>query len=129
MSRQWLIEHAAQQLREEQDSTHVACKICSGPSHRYDILDFERSAQHAPFASPPSGIPVVYRRCEACGFIFSRFFDSFTAEQWREHVYNDDYARVDPEWSGARSVRNARAIAAYFGGMREKAIGLDYGGG
>lgn len=129
MSRAWLIDHACTQLRNEQQESEVPCKICEGASTRYDMLDFERSATHIPFSTPPAGIPVVYRKCSRCGFIFTRFFDGFTGEQWREHVYNDAYGSVDPEYTGARAVRNAQAVPAYFGRLRGSVRGLDYGGG
>jgi hypothetical protein len=116
-------------LQEEQGAAEVECKICLGGSTRFDLLDFERSATDSPHRAPPSGIPVIYRKCQKCGFIFSRFFDSFTPAEWREHVYNDDYIRIDPEFEGDRPARTARAVQAYFGSMRESAIGLDYGGG
>jgi hypothetical protein len=91
----------------------------------FDTLDFNRSANAA--RRPAVGILVVYRRCGSCGFVFTRTFDDFVREDWTVHVYNDGYAKVDPEFAQARPLRNARAVQSYFAARRRSAVGLDFG--
>ena len=124
-----LIEHAQRELAAEQRDTTRPCKICAAPSPRFDVLDFEKFVSHTPYTRPMSGVPVIYRRCPACGFIFTNFFDSFTPAQWTEHVYNDGYAGVDPEFAAIRPAIDAMAVQSYFADMRASAVGLDFGGG
>lgn len=74
-------------------------------------------------------IPVIYRMCSRCQFIFTDFFDSFSRDQWQRYVYNDEYIKVDPEYIDVRPRRNARVLTALLSGRKARIIGLDYGGG
>jgi len=121
--------HAAREAEREQREAECSCKICGALSVRFDMLDFERSVSATPFDRAPSVVPVVYRRCAACGFIFTRFFDAFTPADWAAHIYNDGYADVDPEFARVRPLVNAGVVDAYFKDLRSSAVGLDFGGG
>ncbi len=74
-------------------------------------------------------IPVAYRKCERCGFIFTSFADSFTGEQWRRFIYNDEYIQADPEYLEDRPRKNARELAIFLAGKKKTTLALDYGGG
>jgi Methyltransferase domain len=124
-----LIVHAQSQLAVEQHEAWRPCKICGEPSRRFDMLDFEKFVSYAPYSRALSCVPVVYRRCDACGFIFTSFFDSFSPAQWSEHIYNDEYRVVDGEFEEIRPAVDAKVVQAYFGDLRSQAIGLDFGGG
>lgn len=76
-----------------------------------------------------AGIPVYYWTCSACGFIFTDFFDQFTADQWRKYVYNDEYLRADPEYSSSRPRQNALDTECLLAGRKRGIVALDYGGG
>lgn len=76
-----------------------------------------------------SGIPVMYRICSQCQFIFTDFFDEFTSEQWQRYVYNDEYIKIDPEYVRIRPRDSARDIITFLNGKKNSILGLDYGGG
>jgi Methyltransferase domain len=106
-----------------------ACKICAAPSVLYDVVDFAKSCDAGPYPAGLAGVPVYYRRCTRCGFVFTDFFDDFDDASWRTFVYNDDYRRVDPGYAHDRPAANARLLDALLRGRRTAVIGLDYGGG
>jgi Methyltransferase domain len=107
------------------------CKVCRGPTRLFDVLDFNRQcALNSPYPDGLSGIPVHYHQCTQCQFIFTAFFDDFGAEQWVEHVYNADYARIDPEFDGTRALRTVAIVKAAMRPWWQAAhTACDYGGG
>jgi hypothetical protein len=122
-----LFEHAVANLTGAQANPIAACKICRAESLPFDLLDFNKSCEGFPHQATLT--PVLYRRCCDCGFIFTDFFDSFTSEMWRKHVYNDDYDSIDPEYKTVRPRMNAHLIRTFLVGRKHSTIGLDYGGG
>jgi len=78
---------------------------------------------------PPSGVQVPYYRCGECGFLFTRFLDHWTHDEFKAHVYNDAYAEVDPEYAVIRPESSAREIKDLFGPFLPRISALDYGGG
>jgi hypothetical protein len=75
------------------------------------------------------GVPIPYYECRQCGFIFTNAFDHWTTEQWRAHVYNDDYLLADPPFLSERPARNAQIIAGLFHRELPEISILDVGGG
>jgi hypothetical protein len=123
-----LFEHAIAKLREARLNPAASCKLCGADSPLFDVIDFSKSCEgFSP--SGASGIPVVYRRCRECQFIFTNFFDEFTSDMWRKHVYNSEYASVDPEYRTVRPQVNAHLLRTFLKGRKSSTIGLDYGGG
>ena len=113
------------------DSTDpLPCKICDGQSFLYGVVDFNRACL-TPQAKMPtlSGVPVYYRLCSACGFIFSNCFDSWTQQEFNQYIYNDQYIDVDPDYAEVRPRHNARIVEQIFGKDKSKLSILDYGGG
>jgi hypothetical protein len=108
----------------------LACKICRGPSVLYGVVDLNRSCrvQGAP-QLPLSGIPVYYRRCQACGFLFTDAFDDWGFGEFKTHVYNDDYHLFDPEYRSKRPIGNADLVANLWAPHKAGMRVLDYGGG
>ena len=90
-------------------ASSIACKICGRRAPFFDVVDFLKCTAGYPFG--PSGILVAYHRCEACGFLFTPFFDNWTKRAFQQFIYNDDYMVVDPEYIGARPVRVAERFA------------------
>jgi 2-polyprenyl-6-hydroxyphenyl methylase/3-demethylubiquinone-9 3-methyltransferase len=107
----------------------VPCKICGQSSPIYGVVDFSRSCEEEKLREPLSGIPVHYRRCEACGFLFTDSFDSWTHADFKTHIYNDDYVRFDPDYVERRPKTHGETILHFFGRDKEKLRVLDYGGG
>jgi SAM-dependent methyltransferase len=106
------------------------CKICGGASPLFGVVDFHKTCLEAQGKSLSlSGKPVYYRRCSGCGFLFTDEFDDWSTEAFLEHIYNHDYAIVDPDYAAARPTSNATVIAKTFQSSRDTLSILDYGGG
>jgi hypothetical protein len=124
-----LLDYALERLSAETSSPELACKICGSDTDLFDVVDFKKCCDLALYPKGLAGIPVYYHRCRSCGFIFTTFFDAFTAEQWRAYVYNEEYAAVDPEYFEIRPRRNASEIETLLLGKQRSTIALDFGGG
>ena len=74
-----------------------------------------------------SGAPVYYRRCGACGFVFTDAFDAWPPYEFQRHIYNEGFFATDPGFLMERPGRRARELAGFFP-AREKLAILDYGG-
>jgi len=121
-----LFNHVVAKLGKENSA---ACKICGGTAQPFDLVDFNKTCDKTLYPSGLRGIPVLYQKCGDCGFIFTDFFDDFSADEWRTHVYNDDYAKVDPDYDSKRPRSNVLKINILLIGRKNQIIGLDYGGG
>lgn len=126
---QWLIDYSLNQLRH--NSCPPVCKICSGKTILFDVIDIERQCSlKSPYPNGLSGIPIYYHKCSICNFIFTNFFDGFIDKDWSEYIYNDDYKMIDPDYTGKRAFQNKTLVkAAIKSWWSGKDIGLDYGGG
>ena len=113
----------------EPAASPAACKICGAPAALFDVVDLQKHCGFSnQYAFGLSGIEVPYSRCADCGFLFTIFFDDWTNRDWRQFIYNDDYVRVDPDYTGARPTRLAESIASVLRGCEHLRI-LDYGAG
>lgn len=126
---QALLDYALDRLSAERGSSGVTCKICGGDAQLFDVVDFKKCCNPTLYPDGLAGVPVFYRCCRTCRFIFTTFFDGFTSDQWRSHVYNDEYAAVDPEYIEIRPRRNASEVESLLLGNQASTIALDYGGG
>jgi hypothetical protein len=124
-----LFRFAVSRLAATRLSPTASCKVCGGEAHPFDVVDFSKSCETSTQLGRMSMIPVVYRLCAECQFIFTDFFDDFTDDQWRQYVYNDDYIQVDPEYATIRPRENARMVSTFLAGRKKNITGLDYGGG
>jgi len=106
------------------------CKICGMAALPFGTVDFNRSCLD-PRAETlsPLGIPVQFRRCTACGFLFTECFDDWTEADFKQSIYNADYARVDPDYADRRPRDNARTVIRQLHADRTRLRILDYGGG
>jgi hypothetical protein len=108
----------------------AACKVCQGPSPLFGVVDFHKScieAQGQRIAL--SGQPIYYRRCEQCAFTFTDAFDAWTPEAFQHNIYNNDYIKVDPDFTELRPAGNASMVASTFQSSRASMRILDFGGG
>jgi hypothetical protein len=105
-----------------------ACKACGGPCSRFGCADFNKFC-HATgnLVLGRSNICVEYERCGRCGFVFTRFCDDWTPQEFSRFIYNEDYVLVDPEYAGARPQRLAEGVS-WLLGPSDLPI-LDYGSG
>jgi SAM-dependent methyltransferase len=106
------------------------CKICGGQASLFGVVDFNRSCEDwREVFFPLSGVPVYYRRCAECKFLFTDAFDDWSVEKFKTHIYNDEYKLIDPEYESARARSNADAVARLWGAIKTETRVLDYGGG
>jgi hypothetical protein len=106
------------------------CKICGGAAPLYGVSDFNRSCEEERGRFLPlAGVAIYYRRCAACGFLFTDAFDDWRDEQFKAHIYNDGYLAVDPDYAETRPAFSAHAIVQLFGTDKARLGVLDYGGG
>lgn len=121
----------ASQLRLKPVSPEpVPCKICGGAAALYGVVDFNKSGDETRgIRLPLAGIPIYYRCCAACGFLFTDAFDSWSHEEFKAHIYNDDYLAVDPDYTEIRPRANAELVAALWVEHMAATRVLDFGGG
>lgn len=125
-----LLRHAQQVLDELAEHREIACKVCGEAARLYDAVDFALTCNTPRMPGGPSGVPVYYHLCRACGFLFTTFCDRFTPAQWSTHVYNPAYYQdIDPDYAERRPHGNALTIDALLAGHYDQWHGLDYGGG
>jgi 2-polyprenyl-6-hydroxyphenyl methylase/3-demethylubiquinone-9 3-methyltransferase len=111
-------------------ASDIPCKICGSPSAFFDVVDFNKTTDSYVFG--PSGVLVNWYRCRSCGFLFTTFFDDWSADDFFRFVYNEDYIRVDPEYSGQRP---QRVLCGLLSGLLKESAPmknirvLDYGAG
>ena len=107
-----------------------ACPVCSSPTALYDVVDFNKNClETAGVLLPLSGVPIYYRRCAACAFTWAPEFRDWSDADFLNHIYNEDYVTVDPDYLAKRPQGNAEGIAQLFGKKRTHIRHLDYGGG
>ncbi len=106
------------------------CKICGSPAPLFGVVDFHQTCvgiRGVQFRL--SGVPIYYRRCDNCSFLFTDAFDAWTVEQFKTHIYNEEYKLVDPDYSDFRARGNAGAVVRLWGPLRRETRVLDFGGG
>jgi hypothetical protein len=108
----------------------IPCKICGAAAELYGVNDFHKScADERGGRLPLSGVPIYYRRCGKCSFVFTDAFDDWNHDQFKRHIYNDGYLAIDPDYQSARPRANAETVARLWGAYKEETRVLDYGGG
>jgi 2-polyprenyl-6-hydroxyphenyl methylase/3-demethylubiquinone-9 3-methyltransferase len=111
-------------------ATVTACKICGGEVPLFGVVDFNKTSveivgRHVPL----SGVPICYRCCAGCGFVFTDAFDGWSVDEFKRNIYNGDYHLFDPDCEEKRSRGNAEAVARLWGQVTAETRVLDYGGG
>jgi 2-polyprenyl-6-hydroxyphenyl methylase/3-demethylubiquinone-9 3-methyltransferase len=107
----------------------ASCKCCGAAAPLYGVVDFHKNCESLrQQVLQVSGIPIYYYRCPECRFIFTTAFDHFSKAEFTEHIYNADYAFVDPDYQEVRPRANAVLVADLFAAARPARL-LDYGGG
>jgi hypothetical protein len=70
----------------------IPCKICGAEAALYGVVDFHKScAELSGVRLPLSGVPIYYRRCAVCDFLFTEAFDGWDHDQFKARIYNDGY--------------------------------------
>jgi len=117
-------------LYEPLSSEAVACKVCGMVTEIHGCVDAGRSCEISRGTYMQlSGIPIYYHRCLHCGFLFTVAFDDWTFDDFRKNIYNEGYAKADPDYAdGSRARANAAMTASFFDQLGVRRV-LDYGGG
>jgi 2-polyprenyl-6-hydroxyphenyl methylase/3-demethylubiquinone-9 3-methyltransferase len=105
-----------------------ACKVCRAPAPWIGACDFAKSCSQNWRLKPAIGVDVHYHRCPSCGLVFSPSFDQFSLQEWKTHIYNDEYLAIDPDYTGKRGELMAQTVAARFSHAPGMAV-IDYGCG
>lgn len=104
------------------------CPVCTAPCAPLDRVDFNKNCEEARGKKlPDSGILVEYVLCDECGFCFAPEFGEWAFGDFEEHIYNQDYEKVDPDYKLSRPQGNAEFVDQLLGSAR--ITHLDYGGG
>jgi 2-polyprenyl-6-hydroxyphenyl methylase/3-demethylubiquinone-9 3-methyltransferase len=111
-------------------ATRLACKICGNGAPLYGVVDMHRPCQiEGAFAPPPlSGVPIYYRRCGHCGFLFTDAFDDWSRDDFKMHMYNDLYFAFDLHHAVSQSSENAATVAKLWARHKTDMRVLDFGG-
>lgn len=106
-----------------------SCTICGSDTYIWGCVDFNKSCEELnnKFLDY-SGVPIYYLKCTNCNHIFSTDFDDWDHEDFKENIYNEHYIEVDPEYSGARSLRDVQWFTKSINYDKSLNI-LDYGAG
>jgi 2-polyprenyl-6-hydroxyphenyl methylase/3-demethylubiquinone-9 3-methyltransferase len=108
---------------------YAQCKCCGALAVPYGVVDFHKNCEdRRRRVLDLSGVPIYYHRCPACRFIFTTAFDRFTNAELLDHIYNEEYLLVDPDYRESRARGNADMLCRMFSIARPSSI-LDYGGG
>jgi 2-polyprenyl-6-hydroxyphenyl methylase/3-demethylubiquinone-9 3-methyltransferase len=107
----------------------MPCKVCNGTAELFGVVDFNKNClEEQGVLLALTGVPIWYHRCTTCGLIFTAAFDHWPPHYFAEHIYNEDYVKVDPDFRERRAVSNTRLVANFI--RRGEGLRLlDYGGG
>jgi len=107
----------------------ITCKICDHSTSVWGCVDSNKSCEeNNGFYLPYTGNAIYYLKCDHCDFLFTVDYDHWTKEDYKNNIYNDDYIKVDPEYTGARSLGQAKLLISNQT-FRKNDYVLDYGAG
>ncbi|NYE59759.1 hypothetical protein FHW58_000911 [Duganella sp. 1224] len=108
----------------------VPCPVCATQTVPHDVVDFNKNCEemHQRFL-PLAGWPIYYHRCPECGFVLAPEFQRWSEQDFLHHIYNEEYAAVDPDGAARRPAKDAAFLQQVFGSARKQIRHLDYGGG
>lgn len=108
----------------------VNCPICTTATVLHDVVDFNKSCEEArQVFLPLSGRPIYYHRCPGCAFVLAPEFSGWTEQAFQQHIYNERYIDIDPDYVSRRPLANAEFVQQLFNGSNQGIRHLDYGGG
>lgn len=115
------------------------CKCCGNRARFKGNIDFNRTCHDriAGRVFPISDVLIPYFLCTNCGFIFTPHMDGWSGQEFRHHIYNDEYFKADAplpgyETAGRRetiSYKNGLRLAKLLDGAQNEIRILDYGAG
>lgn len=108
----------------------LRCKVCNGGTSILGVKDFNRTCEEEKGIKvfPLVGFALYYHQCEDCGFIFTTDLDAWSVDEFVENIYNDEYTKVDPDYTGKRPKDCVAWFSPMLGGDKSISL-LDYGAG
>lgn len=105
------------------------CTVCGNETSIWGVVDFNKSCeeQNGTYLDY-CGVAIYYLKCNHCNHLFTPDFDDWSKEDFLDNIYNEDYLLVDPEYNGARSLRDVEWFSRAIGYNKNISI-LDYGAG
>lgn len=111
-------------------TTPHPCPVCATDTVMLDVVDFNKSCEEArQHFLPLSGRPIYYHRCPGCGFVLAPEFAQWSDQEFQQHIYNDAYIDIDPDYVSTRPNACAGFLQHLFGEVKGQVRHLDYGGG
>jgi SAM-dependent methyltransferase len=118
------------QLHGVVSSSPVPCPVCGAKSPLLGVVDFHKSCLEAKnLRLSLSGVPIYYRQCSDCRFAFTDAFDDWSPEDFARHIYNENYALVDPDYADSRPYNNVQLLDILLDSEKPTLRLIDYGGG
>ncbi|TFW18559.1 class I SAM-dependent methyltransferase [Duganella callida] len=106
------------------------CPVCGAATVIHDVVDFNKSCEEARrYFLPLSGRAVYYHRCPACAFTLAPELCGWSDQEFQQHIYNQRYIDIDPDYVSKRPLANADFLQRLFGDGKAAIRHLDYGGG
>lgn len=103
------------------------CPICGGVCYLMGSVPFDRNNNNIQVID---STPIEYFKCNVCFCIFAPEMLLWTPEKFAEKVYNAEYVKYDPDYTGARSKNYSEWILKYIDPrLTRKIKHLDYGSG
>jgi len=112
------------------DPSPTSCPICQAKAPLLGVVDFHKSCLEAQGKRLSfSGVPIYYRQCSDCRFVFTKAFDDWSHEDFARQIYNENYALIDPDYAELRPAGNAQLLDVLFNDVKSTFRLIDYGGG
>ncbi|KLV72159.1 class I SAM-dependent methyltransferase [Citrobacter sp. MGH110] len=107
------------------------CKICDSSPELYGVTDFNVSCYgnnvHR-YNYPLSGHAIYYYKCKNCGLIYTHAFDTWSDDDYSQHIYNAEYTKHDPNFISKRSTHNFNLLHNAFKNLKSFRM-IDFGCG
>jgi 2-polyprenyl-6-hydroxyphenyl methylase/3-demethylubiquinone-9 3-methyltransferase len=105
------------------------CKLCGTESPLFGAIDFNKKNNlWLNFEPLLQGDLIFYNRCPGCDLLFTSDFDSWSHQDFKDHIYNEFYDKID-SLSERRVGLNRDFFDKHFSSLKKSGAILDYGGG
>lgn len=100
----------------------MECPICKSKTKELLKVPFGKNCESMPIKDYKQ---ISYHQCSKCRYIFAPEFLSWTENDFKKKIYNDEYEIYDPEFRYKRPYHSMLDLYNEFKGKKH----LDYGGG
>lgn len=103
------------------------CEFCGGICFLLGSIPFDRNNAGVPVIN---STPMEYFKCNKCHSITCPEMQRWPSERFAERVYNSDYIKYDPDYTGVRSKNYSEWILKNIAPSMTRGLShLDYGSG